>query len=1710
MPRHCSDACADTPCGLVAAPDSPAPASPDAHREILEEHHATPALDQYLSVKLCRAEAETLSTSIHEHIWNEAVRSRYSGELKIVAVGLKIDPAVYLRLAIRMSWGDLFNWYGPKYLAFAAASEGYNALLERLYKEKVAVPEAVQLDYAALKGQIHTVLMIRSLISKARLPRTLLLSAVKSRNIEPIRCVIPDGPDHGGATTQECRPDSLYVAAPAAAPAAAGLENSLRELAQSIVARAAELRSNSTEAKALAQHAQVVVDLALGLPEVAGNEALPSLLANIKSTLGDISRFLAEAATENVVMRMLSARKNRRSIKGFDARIAQLQQAAAETAAAAPPDPPAATANNADQEAAAAETAAAAPPDPPTATANNADQDAAAEPEREILADAPDLVEQQPDGTDAWRLVSVFPEWCARKGITAANAHAFDEKAPFGVPSRLEWRDGQLVCLNLVKEDIQGPLTPLIGGFLHLEKLHLTYNQITELPDSIGDLKELVELKIENNQLESLPASIVQLGKLQELSLRENKLASLPEDIGRLKGLVYLYLDGNRLKSLPESIGSLRKLEEIGIADNELKSLPDSIGGLKRLLKLELYKNQFESLPESICSLSKLMELSLLENKLTSLPDSIGGLKELTELELDDNQLESLPASIGSLSKLVELSLSENKLTSLPYEIGRLRELETLNLDKNQLESLPASIGGLRMLQNLRLAENRLTSIPDQISNLLQLEYLDLRNNRLVALPSGFKQTTIRHLWFDNNEVSEEELTESMELNRARMNKIRTAATRCIANAASAKLLASNAFALIQAPTSQPETAEAAATIQGSDAQTAIVETIGTLMEQTSEHSHLLQLLLAGKTATLISEFDKEMHASNAHSEAMSKAVEQDKDALPASIERFVAETSTKFDVQSHRLETLSAIKKHGGALLAAAPAGVREQLQAILNNANMDIVRRCGRGLSDKRDWTVDPEDVIILHSSKIGEGTLGEVYPARWRGKQVAVKVFPNAAGPAAAELIEREAFVWSQLLHDNVLRLHGVCLDADKPFVVMPFVREDAASLLTMARSISIEMRTTILLGIARGMQHLHKRQPPVIHGGLRANAARIADDGTVLISEFGMSLIKANSSRNTARRADNTRWVAPEAHISGYKLAKPSDVFSFAMTAVEVLTGDVPFGSSIASHTALAKIKAGERPSRPDGVPDALWKIIEDCWQQDAAARPRFDSVVEMLEKQPAVPLNLDQILTTQRMASIAEGAVAAADSCIKIAEGIEMGQEAFGKLAEFAESVASELLESLTIPDHGMSLAQVQAAAQSVADIKRFVMWIADISPIGQALLFWTTVDRIRRFGDVLVVTAESAGLVTGLDEDDIKEAINDSIEARAERIEELIEEAGKKFDVPSRRLETLSAIEAHSDELLQEVDEDLRKQLRRLLSATKKSLEKQVGKYLPASREWAVEPGSVQFPKSTRQSIGKGGFGEVHRGKWDGKNVAIKVIHDNNIKTQIDILEREICVWFSLQHDNVLPLLRVCLATEQPFFVMPLMECSAIDAVQKRPDMSIGERIGILLDTARGMRYLHERQPPVIHSDLRGDNVLIDSNGRAHVADFGLSFIKTSNNDDAWRRTGAVRWVAPEVHQKGYRMDLPSDVFSFAMTALEILTGKPPFEDGSNDGIVQDWIEEGERPYRPDDVPDDLWALIEGCWHHDPAARPTFREVVKRLESLRETANTDPAPQQAA
>ncbi|KAH0830106.1 WD40-repeat-containing domain protein [Lanmaoa asiatica] len=131
-------------------------------------------------------------------------------------------------------------------------------------------------------------------------------------------------------------------------------------------------------------------------------------------------------------------------------------------------------------------------------------------------------------------------------------------------------------------------------------------------------------------------------------------------------------------------------------------------------------------------------------------------------------------------------------------------------------------------------------------------------------------------------------------------------------------------------------------------------------------------------------------------------------------------------------------------------------------------------------------------------------------------------------------------------------------------------------------------------------------------------------------------------------------------------------------------------------------------------------------------------------------------------------------------------------------------------------------------------------------------------------------------------------------------------------------------------------------------------------------------------------------------------------------LRREIKVWLNLKHVSVLPLLGTTMGFGRfPAMVCPWVENGALTSyLEDRHDsLSVVEILGLLNNVASGLQYLHSRS--VVHGDLSGSNVLIRENGRAYIADFGLSMLLTelggSTFATSFHARGTLRWTAPEL-----------------------------------------------------------------------------------------------------
>jgi serine/threonine protein kinase len=166
------------------------------------------------------------------------------------------------------------------------------------------------------------------------------------------------------------------------------------------------------------------------------------------------------------------------------------------------------------------------------------------------------------------------------------------------------------------------------------------------------------------------------------------------------------------------------------------------------------------------------------------------------------------------------------------------------------------------------------------------------------------------------------------------------------------------------------------------------------------------------------------------------------------------------------------------------------------------------------------------------------------------------------------------------------------------------------------------------------------------------------------------------------------------------------------------------------------------------------------------------------------------------------------------------------------------------------------------------------------------------------------------------------------------------------------------------------------------------------------------------------------------------------------------------------------------------------------------EAKSLITQIAAGMAFLHSRN--VFHRDLKGKNVLVHEHPDsllAKITDFGASqyFYVASPVESV----GTVYWRAPEIFRAmrdntQFEYTAKVDVYSFAMVCYEILSGKEPFQDHkkSQFGFLIESSTVHERPSLPGDQNHPLNKLIRTCWDDVPKQRPTFRDILSKLEDM--------------
>lgn len=247
------------------------------------------------------------------------------------------------------------------------------------------------------------------------------------------------------------------------------------------------------------------------------------------------------------------------------------------------------------------------------------------------------------------------------------------------------------------------------------------------------------------------------------------------------------------------------------------------------------------------------------------------------------------------------------------------------------------------------------------------------------------------------------------------------------------------------------------------------------------------------------------------------------------------------------------------------------------------------------------------------------------------------------------------------------------------------------------------------------------------------------------------------------------------------------------------------------------------------------------------------------------------------------------------------------------------------------------------------------------------------------------------------------------------------------------------------------------------------------------------------RQLGRGGFAEVWLAEdtMTGVQVAVKVyapgagLDENGIK----IFTQEFSIVFDMNHTNLLRPTHFDTWERMPYLIMPLIKNgSAFKYIADGQTIPEDECWKMLHDVASGLAYLHEKTPPLIHQDIKPDNILIDDEGRYLITDFGISarVRSTIRGGQAQEQSGGtLAYMGPERFSSNPKPIMASDVWSLGAMMYELMTGTPPF--GNHGGVLQK--NGADIPIIEEDYSQDLKDIIYACLSKETWDRPSAKKI---------------------
>ncbi|KAJ7873721.1 kinase-like domain-containing protein, partial [Mycena leptocephala] len=277
-------------------------------------------------------------------------------------------------------------------------------------------------------------------------------------------------------------------------------------------------------------------------------------------------------------------------------------------------------------------------------------------------------------------------------------------------------------------------------------------------------------------------------------------------------------------------------------------------------------------------------------------------------------------------------------------------------------------------------------------------------------------------------------------------------------------------------------------------------------------------------------------------------------------------------------------------------------------------------------RESGLHPRCFVLPELHKVGNqvaaGGFGDLWKGLVHGVGVSVKimrVFEDSNVQSILNKFGREALIWRQLAHPNILPFFGVYYLETRLCLVSPWMENGNIMKFLEINKPATGVCLSLILDVALGLQYLHKEN--VIHGDLKALNILVTPSGKACIADFGvssithaMTLLFTTSTANG--RGGTARYQAPELFRGGQNHFG-SDVYAFACVCYEIMSGTIPFPELRQDTAVIFAVIEGKRPLQPMSctgttVLDSLWELLNNCWEGRAKMRPTAPQIVERLK------------------------------------------------------------------------------------------------------------------------------------------------------------------------------------------------------------------------------------------------------------------------------------------------------------------------------------------------------------------------------------------------------------------------------------------------------------------------------------------------------------------